>query len=129
MPQLAMDTPRPPLPFRNRRRFPRLEVMGQVDGELVALDVPLKVRDLSEAGFSTESTVPFPPGTGQRFRFTTRAGAVVHLEATSVHCRLASASADGHYVYVTGFEFRSNPDTDDAVRALVDTLSSVLSLE
>jgi hypothetical protein len=103
--------------------------MGQVDGELVALDVPLKVRDLTEAGFSTESTVPFPPGSGQHFRFTTKAGAVVHLDATSVHCRLASATADGHYSYVTGFEFHSDPDTDEAVRALVDTLSSVLSLE
>lgn len=93
------------------------------------LDVPLVVRDLGQGGFSTESSVPFPPGTSHHFRFTTATDTVVTLDAKAVHCRLASAAADGHFSYITGFEFHSDPMTDEAVGVLIDTLASVLSLE
>lgn len=114
---------------RNRRRFPRLEVMGRVEGQLMPLDVPLVVRDLSQGGFSTVSHIPFPPGSSHHFRFTTASGVEVMLDAMAVHCRLAAAGADGNYTYVTGFEFHSSARTDAGVAMLIDTLSSVFSLE
>ncbi len=103
--------------------------MGKVEGQVIPLDVPLTIRDLSEGGFSTESPVPFPPGSHHHFRFTTAAGAEVSLDAVAVHCRLASAGPDGHHSYVTGFEFHGDRTTDAAVAVLIDTLSSVFSLE
>jgi hypothetical protein len=103
--------------------------MGRVEGQVVPLDVPLTVRELSRGGFSCESTVPFPPGTAHHFRFTTPVGAMVTLDATAVHCRLTRADAEGHHAYISGFEFQSSEATDQAVAALIDTLSSVLSLE
>ena len=124
-----MEIPKNPVPRPSRRRFPRLQVMGRVEGQVMPLDVPLIVRDLSRGGFSCESTVPFPPGTVHHFRFTTVAGAVVSIDATAVHCRLTRADAEGHHAYISGFEFQSTEATDQAVAVLIDTLSSVLSLE
>lgn len=100
-----------------------------VEGQLVPLDVRLVVRELAEAGFSIESPTPFAPGARQHFRFTTAARDEVMLDATAIHCRLSSADASGHVKYITGFEFISSPNTDRAVAVLIDTLSSVLSLE
>lgn len=124
-----METPKKPGARTSRRRFPRLEVMGRVEGQLVPLDLPLVLRDLSRGGFSCESTVPFPPGTAHQFRFTTPAGAVVTLEASAIHCRLTRVDADGQHAYISGLEFQSSEATDQAVSILVDTLSSVLSMD
>ena len=114
---------------RSRRRYPRLEVLGEVEGQSVPLDIQLTIRELAQGGFSTESAVPFPPGSRHHFRFTTSLDAVVSLDATAVHCRLASAGANGQHTYVTGFEFASDRETDEGVAVLIDTLTSVLSLE
>lgn len=124
-----METPRKSTPFRTRRRFPRLEVLGLVEGRRVPLDVPLVIRDLSQGGFSAESPVPFPPGTHHHFRFTTIAQNEVSIDATSVHCRLASADSDGHYTYITGFEFLGDETTDKTIATLIDALASVLALD
>jgi hypothetical protein len=124
-----MQLPPSPRPFQSRRRFPRIEVLGLVEGRQVPLDAPLTIRELSLGGFSTESTVPFPPGSHHRFRFLSAAHAEVVLDATVVHCRLAKATADGQLAYISGFEFHSDPMTDRAIASLVDTLSSVLSLD
>lgn len=124
-----MQLPSSPRPFRSRRRFPRIEVLDLIDGHRVPLDVPLSVRDLSQGGFSIESPVPFPPGTYHHFRFTTAKRHEVSLDATVIHCRLASAGPDGQFTYVTGFEFHSDESTDESVASLMDTMASVLSLE
>lgn len=100
-----------------------------VEGRRVPLDVPMKIRDLSQGGFSTESSVPFPPGTQHQFLFTAINQAEVSLQATVVHCRLASVGNDGHYTYITGFEFRPDEKSDKSIAAIIDTLTSVMALE
>jgi hypothetical protein len=113
----------------NRRRFPRLQVLGLVDGYLMPLDVPLTVIELSTGGFSVRGSTAFPPGARHHFRFTTGQDREVTIDATAVHCRLVQADAPGTLAYVTGFEFASNARNDEAVAVLIDTLSSVFSLE
>jgi hypothetical protein len=114
----------------NRRRFPRLELLERVEGRQVALDIAIILRDLSRGGFSCESRVPFSPGADrQLFRFTTPAGTAVALEARSIHCRVSGVDAHGQPIYVSGFEFRSTPATDEAVAILLDKVSSALTLE
>lgn len=93
------------------------------------LDVPLTVRDLSQGGFSAESARPFPPGSRHHFRFTTPDHTEVALEATAVHCRLASAGGDGEVTYITGFEFVSDDASDRAIASLMSTLAAVLASE
>lgn len=124
-----MQLPSSPRPLRSRRRYPRLEVLGLVEGRGLPLDTRLTLRDLSVGGFSTESDVPFPPGSSHEFRFTTALADEIQLWATSVHCRLATADASGRFTYITGFEFHGSNHADRSVAALVDTLDSVLSME
>lgn len=124
-----MDDSSPSLPRRSRRRFPRIEVLGVVEGERIPLDVPMRVRDLSQGGFSAESSVPFPPGTRHHFRFTAFNQNEVRLQATAVHCRLASLDADGHHTYITGFEFLPDDASEKSIAAIIDTLTSVLALD
>jgi len=101
-----------------------------VEGRRVPLDVPMKVRDLSQGGFSAESSVPFPPGTQHHFRFSAvNQEREVSLRATVVHCRLTSADPDGRYTYVTGFEFLADETADKSIAAIIDTLASVLALD
>lgn len=116
-------------PGRNRRRYPRLEVLGLVDGHLMPLGVPLTMVDLSQGGFSARSHTAFPPGAHHHFRFTTPRRDAITIEATAVHCRLAQPDADGHVGYVTGFEFVSNTRTDEAVTVLLDAVSSMFTLD
>jgi hypothetical protein len=124
-----MNSQRPRGTPPNRRRFPRLQVLGLVDGYLLPLDVPLAVIELSTGGFSVRGATPFPPGSRHHFRFTTGQDQEVTIDATAVHCRLVQAGTDGHIAYISGFEFSSDPRTDEAVAVLIDTLSSVFSLE
>lgn len=124
-----MQLPPSPRPFRSRRRFPRLEVLGLIEGRRERLDVPLTIRDLNQAGFSTESPVPFPPGSHHEFLFTSADQREISLEATVVHCRLASAGPDGQFSYITGFEFHSDEGSDRGIASLIDTLSSMLTLD
>jgi hypothetical protein len=79
------------------------------------------IRDLSLGGFSTESHVAFPPRTRHHFRFTTRGGSVVLLEASAVHCRLVAANELG-LCYVTGFEFVSHERADEGIAMLLDAV-------
>lgn len=124
-----MQLPPSPRPSRSRRRFPRIEVLGLVDGRRVPLDVRLTVRDLGQGGFSIESPMPFPPGSYHPFRLTTAADDQLTLTATVVHCRLASASADGQFTYISGLEFHSDESSDPSIAALIDTISSALAVE
>jgi hypothetical protein len=124
-----MQLPPSPRPSRSRRRFPRIEVLGLVNGRRVPLDVPLTVLDLCQGGFSIESRVPFAPGSYHPFRLTTSADDQLTLTATVVHCRLASAGADGQFTYISGLEFHSDDASDPSIAALVDTISSALAVE
>jgi len=119
------DSSRPP--FRSRRRHPRIAVLGEIQGRRVPLDMPITVRDLSLRGFSAESAQPFPPGTRHQFQFTKPDGPEILLEATAIHCRIASATGDGQVTFVSGFEFVSSDATDAAVASLIDTITSVLA--
>ena len=71
----------------------------------------------------------FPPGTRHTFRFTKPDGSDVVLDATVVHCRLASAGTDGQVTFITGFEFISDETSDGAIEGLIDTIASVLAGE
>lgn len=124
-----MTPPRPRGTPPNRRRFPRLQVLGLIDGFLMPLDVPLAIIELSSGGFSVRGGTAFPPGARHHFRFTTSLEREVTLDATAIHCRLVEAGTHGEIAYVTGFEFASNARNDEAVAVLIDTLSSVFSLE
>ncbi len=110
-----------------RRRDLRLQILGQLYGQLLALDVPLAVQNLSGGGFAVESPIPFYTGTSHQFRFTTNEGRSVTVTAQVVHC-MRFLSPAGEPRFLAGFEFVREAD-DTATQAAIDTLlDSALSV-
>lgn len=110
-----------------RRHAPRLEVLEQLHGQLVSVNVPLVVRELGTGGFSVESSVPFPPGARHRFRFTIAGSGEVLIDAIAAHSRSARVTR-GPDRYISGFTFwdDGNPETARAIDVLLDAITSVL---
>jgi hypothetical protein len=113
-----------------RRRSPRVEVLATLHGQIVAMDVPLVVRNMSAGGFGIESQVAFPAGAVHRFRFTAETGLRVVLSAQARHCEPVAMS-DGVTRYRAGFEFVQVPgaDTGKAIETLLEAATSILLLQ
>jgi hypothetical protein len=111
-----------------RRRDLRLQVLGQLYGHTVPLDVPMAVENLSAGGFAAVSPVPFRAGTPHQFRFTTAQGREVSVHATAVHC-MRCVAPTGEPRYLIGFEFIQLQDDRAAIDVLLDSALSVLSFQ
>ena len=111
-----------------RRRVPRLEVLGRIQGRLVSLPLPVELHDMGPEGFSVESALPFPQGARRLFLFTTAGGFQVLIEGAAAHSR---PDDGGDARYVTGFSFVHSrlTDTDADVTVLLDALSGLADLE
>ena len=88
---------------QDRRRSPRVQMLGHLTGEPVTFDATVTVLDLSTGGFSIETTQPMPADQPHEFRFAISAGVSVILMARVVHQR--SATRSGALKYVVGLEF------------------------
>ena len=106
-----------------RRTSLRLDVLDQLDGQVVMFNVPVRLRDISAGGLSTESTVPFSIGSRQLLRLTTPAGVEVLIAGVVTHQRI-SESETGPAQYVTGFRFLEEPDgtTTKDIQTLLDAV-------
>lgn len=87
-----------------RRRAPRIAILGRVHGHVVSLDVAVTVREMSLGGLSMETSFAFPVGALHEFRLTLGDGASVELTGRVVYSR-ETAVAGGGAVYVTGVQF------------------------
>ena len=115
-----------PLDGDNRRRDIRIQILGQLYGQVVALDVPLAVQNLSAGGFAVDSPLQFHTGTSHQFRFTLDRGRTVKVGAQAVHC-LRVRTPDGATRFLAGFEFVRDPGDPDAAEAIEALLDSALS--
>lgn len=91
----------------------------RVKGELVSLDAPIVVHDLSRTGFAALSEKGFGAGQTLDFRLVADGGPAVRVSARAVHSRPA-ASAPG--TYITGFMFVPGKLTGLVPQALIDRL-------
>jgi c-di-GMP-binding flagellar brake protein YcgR len=87
-----------------RRRNPRIDVLGQVHVRIVTAPTPATLRDISLGGFSIETTTAFPPGLWHDFHLSLDDGSELRARAKSVHCALVRMAA-GLPMHITGFEF------------------------
>jgi hypothetical protein len=113
----------------NRRKNLRIEILGQLYGHVVALDVPLAVQNLSAGGFAVDSPIPFYAGTSHQLRFTTSEGQSVSIGAQTAHC-LRVRTPQGDTRYLVGFEFTreaDDPGDKEAIDTLLDSALSVLT--
>ena len=109
-------------PALHRRRSPRLQLLGEVHGQLVGMTVPIVLRDISDGGFSIVTTLAFPADAVHRFQLMLEAdeGSAIVVQARVVHGRMMTG--DLEVLYVTGFAFTpEQPHTSPtAIRTLVE---------
>jgi hypothetical protein len=110
---------------RDRRRSPRIEILGRLHGHIATLDVPVNVLEMSLGGLSMETSFPFPSGAVHEFRLTLGDGSFVLLQGRIVHSRPKTA-ADGSSLFVTGVQFvdedEDAPEGDLSVETVVQKL-------
>jgi hypothetical protein len=107
----------------DRRRAPRIEILGRLHGHAVSLDVPVTVREISLGGMAVETSFPFPVGAVHEFRLTLGDGSQVHLNGRVMHSRNTSAPG-GESAFLTGIQFVDDEptDSDAGVGDLIDKL-------
>lgn len=105
-----------------RRRSPRIELLGQLHGRVVAYDGSVVVRNISLGGLSLESTFPFTVGVVHSFRLTLGDDSSVELRGTILRCA-EETGPDGAQRYVTGVKFMDEAESDDdSIEGLLNRL-------
>ena len=115
----ASTPPKPTAMGRDRRRSPRVELVGLVSGRLLRPGTAVVVRDMSLGGIATETPFPFERGTVHDLQLTLGDGAAVDLRGRVMHCR--NIAGDGEEPrYFTGFQFVGDSDDPKAGEILDD---------
>jgi len=96
----------------DRRRSPRIEILGRLHGHSVTLDAPVVVRDFSLGGMAMETPFPFPVGATHDFRLTLGDGALVELRGRVMHCTQV-AQQDDASLYLSGVHFIDEDETEE----------------
>jgi PilZ domain len=102
----------------DRRRSPRVELMGRVHGQLVSANLPVHVREISLGGMSIETREGFESGSVLNFMLTLGDGAGVLVAGRIVYSRMIDGSDPA--MYVTGLEFVDEDGEDGRVSGLVE---------
>ncbi|MFI5178407.1 MAG: PilZ domain-containing protein [Vicinamibacterales bacterium] len=107
----------------DRRRSPRIEILGRVRGHIVSLDTPVVVREMSLGGMAMETSFPFDVGSLHEFRLELGDGSKVMLQGQVRHSgNIAPAGAPP--LYVTGIQFvdQEPPEGATTVKDLIDRI-------
>jgi hypothetical protein len=105
-----------------RRRSPRIEVLGRLRGHIVALDLPVDVREISLGGMSLETPFSFPVGERQHFVLTLGDGSALSIAGRVAYCR-DIGGADTARTFRTGIQFEDeNADEPAPVGELLERL-------
>jgi PilZ domain len=97
-----------------RRQTPRVDLLREFQGHLIALDEPIRVRQLSQAGMTVAAAVPLSPAHTHDIQLTL-GDLVVTLKARVVHTKMTIDHGD-EFTYVCGLAFIDPPD--DVVAAI-----------
>ncbi len=107
---------------QDRRRAPRVDAVGRVQGRIVSLDAEVRIREISLGGLSIESSMEFPVGAVHRFELCLGDGALVAVSAAARYSRQTGIGGAGNYI--TGFQFvEDESDQDVAVTQFVEGLA------
>jgi hypothetical protein len=106
----------------DRRRAPRVELLGRLHGKIASFEVGITVREMSLGGLSMETPIAFPEGVVHDFRLTLGDESAVVLRGRVVYCR-AQPGPDGSPLYVSGVEFVEDEEPGGAVDDLLNRMS------
>ena len=106
----------------DRRRSPRIEILGQVQGHLTSLDTPVGVLDISLGGMALETSFAFEVGSRHEFRLALGDGSYVLLRGEIRHCRREASDSTAHFI--TGVQFVEEPPTagDTTVAGIINEI-------
>ena len=101
-----------------RRRFPRVQLVGEVDGHVIPMHLGPRVLDITHRGFVVRSTFDFPAGTEHRFQFATGHRSCPTMSAVAGPSRLVVGGAAPQFVIEFTF-VRLTPECRDAIDAIL----------
>lgn len=102
----------------DRRRSPRVELMGRIHGKLVPAGVSITVREISLGGMSVLTNQAFDEGSVLSFMLTLGDGAGVLVATRVVYSRPVDGAEAGSFV--TGLEFVDEEGEEGGVSGIVD---------
>ena len=102
----------------DRRRSPRIEVLEDVRGEVVPLDLAVTVRNVSLHGVGMHSGRAFEVGAIHPLRLTLGDGSFVVVRGRIAYCHNV-APAGATPAYATGVQFVDDPPADPAVDEII----------
>ena len=104
----GLDAPREQRPHieEDRRQSPRVDLLREFQGRLLALDEAIIVQQLGPGGLTVTAAVPLSPTEIHDLRLTLD-GEVISLRARVVHSRAVIDSDD--VTYVSGLAFVDPP--------------------
>ena len=107
-----------------RRRSPRIELMGRVHGHSVSSDLSVSVLEISLGGMAIRTSVRFETGTVHAFRLTLGDESTVELNGRVMHCRDVSPTGDAP-AFVTGLQFVDDEPAENGptVSDLIDRIT------
>ena len=85
-----------------RRRNPRVAILGKLHGRVVTLDVPVTVTEISLGGMGIQTEMAFPVDAVHTFQLTLGDNSVVHLKGRVAHCQKVAGEPDR---YLSGIQF------------------------
>jgi PilZ domain len=103
-----------------RRRYPRIEILGRVRGSIRPLDVPITLLNLSLGGFLMQTPMQYQIGETHEFQFT-----MAQKDPVVVRARIAHAmrvTVDHGPLFLFGLEF-----VDADVRQAQQAIESLVS--
>jgi hypothetical protein len=105
-----------------RRRYPRLEILGRIKGVVRPLDVPITLLNLSLGGFLMQTPMEYHVGEIHEFQFTMGDKEPLILRARIAHAM--RATVDHEPVYLFGLEFvdRDTRTAGEPVQSLMSAL-------
>lgn len=107
----------------DRRRSPRIELLGRLHGHSVSLDLPVRVVQISLGGMAIETAMPFPVGAVHLFRLTLGDDSTTELTGRVMHSRNTAPAGDKP-LFTTGVQFIDG-DVDESAGAVGDLIDKV----
>jgi len=99
--------------YTERRRAPRVDLVGQLHGQLVSMDIPINVREISLGGMSFQTPKPFEVNTRHEFMLTLGDGAGIVVLGRIAYCNKSVDRLSGE-MFIVGLQFldedAENPD-------------------
>ena len=105
----------------DRRRSPRTEIVGRLEGRSVTRDAPVRVRDFSLGGMAIETAVPFHVGDVHTFAVTLGDGSTVEMRGRILRCRSLAGPGEPP-LFQSGVQFIDDDDTH-ASSEVIDRLT------